>query len=187
MHTIVTYAVIAATAYLGTMMDNFIAFTAQLALAPAHQRPRLAVATTVAIATLIIVSGLVGNFLHAFPLRLVGLLALAPWVLAVRQWRRRDANTSTSAHGVVMTYLSTLGLGGDNVAIWSPLFCAGGLGHDTIYLIVFIVGQAIFLGLAVFIARHRLVRTWVATWGPWGTIILYGLLGFVILLLCHDL
>ena len=119
-------------------------------------------------------------------MRWVGLLAVAPWALAWRNWRHRHHEVDESARrGTLTTFLITLGLGGDNLAVWIPLLRASGMMRGFALCAIFAFWQVLFVGLSWALATHPRVVDWGQRGGryfiPW----LYGALGFVILHECH--
>ncbi len=127
MHSIVVLLLVGSFAYIGTMIDNLFAFAAQLTLTPRSHFSSTTLAQSAGVVVLVGLAAAVGSTLNVLPVRWVGVLALAPWALAWRNWRhRRDETSASSRRGAVTTFLITLGLGGDNLAVWIPLLRANG-------------------------------------------------------------
>ena len=172
-------------AYVATMIDNFAAFTTQLALAPSERFRALAQSQSAAVALLVGVAAFLGSLLHVIPLAVFALGAAAPWWLGWHAWRHRhEVDDEPGAKRVVTVFLVTLALGGDNVAVWIPLFRLYGVAGLSLTLVTFAVCHVFFLVIARFLAIHPVVREksdrvsrLIAPW-------LYGLLGIVILLEC---
>jgi cadmium resistance protein CadD (predicted permease) len=107
--------------FFGTMLDNAFAFAAQLVVSPRTQHRRLGVAQWWGVVGLVGVSLAVGTVLAVLPLHAVAVLAVAPLAFAVHAWRRPPEVRATPRRGALTTILVTIALGGDNVAVWSPL------------------------------------------------------------------
>ena len=179
---------VAALAYLGTMVDNYFAFAAQLVLTPPERHRRVAWAQVLGVAALVGIAGAVGSALSAVPLRLVGVLALAPFALAVHAWRRRRVPAREQyRRGVTTTFLATLALGGDNVAVWIPLLRATGLEGALAMLATFAVLELVFVTSAQRLATRPSVVTWGTRYAPRLVPIVYAALGVLILVECHTL
>ena len=124
--------------------------------------------------------------LHVIPLRWVGLLALAPWTLAWHSWRHRHDEVATSVRrGVITTFLVTLGLGGDNLAVWIPILRAASLEHEITLCLVFALWQVAFVVVTWALATHPRVVSWGRTGGRYFVPWLYAALGVVILFECR--
>ena len=130
MHTILSVVVVAVLAFLGTMFDNFFAFSAQLLVTDEKRVRRVSYAQALGVATLLILAGGIGSLLTPIPLPWVGLLCLAPWALAWHAWRHRTKEPGeVFRRGALTTFAMTLALGGDNLAVWIPLLRADGFFH----------------------------------------------------------
>ena len=188
MHTLLALILVGSIAYVGTVIDNLFAFAAQLTLTPRERFSIVTVAQSTGIVALVGLAAAVGSSLDVLPVRWVGLLALAPWALAWRNWRhRREEVMESPRRGALTTFLITLGLGGDNLAVWIPLLRANGLAHELALCAIFAVWQGLFVVLSWALATHPRVVEWGRRSGrrvvPW----LYVVLGFVILYECHVL
>ena len=188
MSTFFTTAVVASAAYVGTMLDNLFAFSTQLALTPRDKFRSLSGWQSAAIAGLVLAAAVVGAALTVVPLRLIGLLAVAPFWLGWRGWQSRlDPAPESHVRRAITPFAVTLALGGDNLAVWIPLFRANDAFHLTVVIIIFALWQCLFTVLAWALASHPRVRAFGARWSrqllPW----LYALLGVVILIECHTL
>ncbi len=168
--------------YVGTMSDNLLAFSAQLALTPEEKRGAVSSAQSAGVGVLVIASLVLGNILRILPLAAFSLCALAPWALAVQAVRHRHDGYVSSRRGVTATFVSTLALGGDNVAVWTPLLRAGGFIHGGVVLAVFTGCQILFVSLARRLVRHPRISQWAERVGHWVLPLVYVLLGVVILL-----
>lgn len=186
MHSLVALVLLGSFAYVGTMIDNFFAFAAQLTLTPRDQFRTITTAQTLGVAVLVGLAVAVGSSLGVVPIRLVGALAVAPWTLAWRHWHHRhDDIAQAPRRGVITTFVVTLGLGGDNLAVWIPLLRANGVVHTVALCVIFACCQVVFVGLSWALATHPRVVSWGQRSGPYFVPWLYVILGFVILAECH--
>ncbi|MDE3082984.1 MAG: cadmium resistance transporter [Acidobacteriota bacterium] len=179
---------VAALAYLGTMVDNYFAFAAQLVVTPPARHRRVAWAQVLGVGALVAIAAAVGSALSAVPLRVVGVLAVAPFALAVHAWRqRREPVREQYRRGATTTFLATLALGGDNVAVWIPLLRATGVDGALAMLATFAVLEFAFVTSAQTLATRPGVVAWGTRHAPRLVPIVYGALGVLILFECHTL
>ena len=183
MHSIIDVIVVASVGFLGTMFDNFFAFSAQLVVTDRARFRRVSWAQALGVFTLIIIAAGVGSVLAPIPTRWIGLLCVAPWVLAVHAWRRRDGPARTQfRRGSLTTYTMTLALGGDNLAVWIPLLRIGGSVGGITSAVVFLGWEVLFLLAAQTLAGHPRVVEWGKTRGPRLVPFVYLILGALILI-----
>lgn len=183
-----TLILLGSFAYIATMIDNLFAFAAQLTLTPRDRFALVVVAQSTGVVVLVGLATAVGSSLNVLPVRWVGLLAVAPWALAWRNWRARHHEVDKSARrGTLTTFLITLGLGGDNLAVWIPLLRASGPARGFALCAIFAFWQVLFVGLSWGLATHPRVVDWGQRGGRYFVPWLYGVLGFVILYECHLL
>jgi cadmium resistance protein CadD (predicted permease) len=187
-HTILSVIVVAILAFLGTMFDNFFAFAAQLIVTEKNRFRRVSYAQAFGMLTLLVVAGGIGTLLTPIPLPWVGILCLAPWALAVYAWRHRDKVPSeVFRRGAVTTFAMTLALGGDNLAVWTPLLRADGFFHSLITVIVFAAMELVFIASAQRVAGHPRTVAWGTRHAPKFLPWLYFGLGVLILIECGSL
>jgi cadmium resistance protein CadD (predicted permease) len=185
-HTIVGVVLVASLAFLGTMVDNFFAFSAQLVLTEPARYRRVSWAQASALTVLVVIAGGVGTLLDVIPVRWIGLLCVAPFGFAIHAWRHREAPHEQFRRGAITTFVVTLALGGDNVAVWIPLFRATGLRHGLVALATFAVWDLLFLFSARKLATHPRVVEWGRSHMPGLMPYIYVLLGVLILVECHT-
>jgi cadmium resistance protein CadD (predicted permease) len=187
-HSAFALILVGSFAYIGTMIDNLFAFAAQLTLTTRERFSLVTMAQSAGVVVLVGLAAAVGSSLTVLPIRVVGVLALAPWALAWRNWRhRRDDIVESPRRGAVTTFLVTLGLGGDNLAVWIPLLRANGVVHEFALCVVFAVCQVLFIALSWTLATHPRVVAWGQRGGRYFVPWLYVGLGLVILFECHLL
>ena len=169
------------------MFDNFFAFAAQLVVTEPARFRRVGWAHALAIATIVVLASGLGSLLAPIPLRWIGLLCVAPFAFAVHSWRHRTKARGQFRRGSVTTFALTIGLGGDNLAVWIPLFRANGAAHALVTVATFALWEMVFLFSAVKFATHPRIVRWgndhAATFMPY----MYVLLGVLILIECHTI
>lgn len=188
MRGLLDVAGVGSLAFVGTMFDDYFAFGAQLLVTDRSRYRRVATGQALGVAALVVVSAGVGSLLAPVPLRAIGLLCVAPFALALHAWRhRRDERRTAYRRGAVTTFVLTLGLGGDNVAVWTPLLRARGVLGGLGVVAAFAAWEAIFVASAVALAAHPRVVDWGARRGPLLVPWVYLGLGVLILAECHTL
>ncbi len=185
MHTIIGVIVVGSFAFVGTMIDNFFAFAAQLALTDQKRFQRVSNAHALGVFSLIVIAAGIGTLLTSIPLRWVGVLCVAPWALGVHAWRQRNAPLSEQfRRGALTTFTLCVALGGDNIAVWIPLLRANGRWHELLVVIVFAMWEVLFILGAQKVATHPRVIALGTKYGrasiPW----IYAALGVLILVEC---
>ena len=188
MHALVSDVAVASLAYVGTMFDNYFAFAAQLVVTARERYRRVAWAQALGVVVLVVIALGVGTALAAVPLRLVGLLALAPWGLAWHAWRHRgDEAPDVFRRGATTTFLATLALGGDNLAVWIPLLRARGVAGAAVMVATFAVLEVAFLSSSQYLASRPRVVAWGTRRASSLVPVIYAALGVLVLLECHTL
>ncbi|MEI8126962.1 MAG: hypothetical protein WCG86_03990 [Actinomycetota bacterium] len=187
MHRILLTLFVGFAAFVGTMTDNFAALVGQLALTDRSRHRRLAISHGLAIAVLIIASSLIGGVLISLPVQLVGVLALAPFALAVVAWRNRNKVDAQFKRGATTTFLVAVALGGDNLAVWIPLLRAAGTGREVVLAVTLLASEGLLLLLALQIVRINFLASRLSGLTRHLTPVLYVLLGFLVLWQCHLL
>jgi cadmium resistance protein CadD (predicted permease) len=97
------------------------------------------------------------------PLSHIGLLGLAPIAIGAKKlWdARRGAAVTVEAKrhaaGIVAVALVTIANGGDNIAVYTPLFASRGAGDIAVFLAVFLAMTGIWCLLARWIVRHPMI------------------------------
>jgi len=187
-HTIGGVIVVASFAFVGTMFDNYFAFAAQLVVTERSRFRRVGRAQVLGVASLLVVAAGVGSLLAPIPVRWIGVLCVAPWALALHAWRHRtDPRKEQYRRGAMTTYIVTLALGGDNLAVWIPLLRSQGVGAGLGSVAVFAVWEILFVSSASAVAGHPRVVTWGAKWAPTLVPWIYLALGVLIPIECHTL
>jgi cadmium resistance protein CadD (predicted permease) len=172
---------VAAAAFVGTNVDNTVVAMAMVAGAPLDRARRIAIGQVVGFVLLVVVAGAAAALLFEFSTAVVGLLGLVPLALGVRGLvllaRHRDGDAATEApgastrtgrrfrpeqravgRGFTAAALVTVAAGGDNLAVYIPLFRVGGATNIGIIAAVFVVGEALVTWLILTGGRHPKVR-----------------------------
>jgi cadmium resistance protein CadD (predicted permease) len=178
--------VVASLAYLGTMCDNFVAFTAQLSLTERARYRRLTTAQVTGVLAMVAIAFALGRVLKAIPLGWFALLALAPFGFAVHAWRVRHREPAAHQHGALAIFVLTVSIGGDNIAVWTPLFRGGGLAHGALALGAFAVWEVVFVAASRALSVHRRVVAWSVAHAPRVMPVVYAGLGVLVLVECHP-
>jgi len=160
MHDVIVAVAIGVGAFVGTMVDNFFAFAAKLVLTEPKRFRRVSYAHVIGVLVLLIGSAAVGSALNFISLEWIGVLAVAPLALAWHGWRHRN-ELSPQRRGATTTFLVTVGLGGDNLAIWIPILRAQGVLRGIAVALTILV---LDIG-AVFLARYVVKRPSVIQFG----------------------
>jgi cadmium resistance protein CadD (predicted permease) len=104
-------------------------------------------------------------------------LGLLPLALGLRAgwkvWReRRNGDNDEpgkagagSGPGLLAVAAVTFANGGDNIGVYVPVFTVSGVGGMSVYVIVFLIGVAIWCGAGWFLATRPLVAKTVSRWG----------------------
>lgn len=187
MHTILGVVLVASFAFLGTMFDNFFAFAAQLVVTEPTRFRQVSWAQALAVASIVLLASGVGSLLAPIPLRWIGLLCVAPFAFALHSWRHRSPAREQYRRGSVATFAITMSLGGDNLAVWIPLFRANGVVHAFLAIATFTLWEIVFLFSAIKFASHPRVVRWgnehASTFMP----LVYVFLGVLILIECRTI
>jgi cadmium resistance protein CadD (predicted permease) len=187
MHDLGAAVAISAFAFVATMLDNFVDFSAQLSITDRPRRGRASLGQFVGVVVLISMSVVVAGALGEVPLTWVGILAAAPLALAVHAWLNRRREPHRVKRGMVTTMVVTIALGGDNLAGWIPILRAGGLSRGPVTVGVFVVLDLVLVGAARLCASHPAVVSAGERIVPVATPILYVVLAIVILWECNWL
>jgi len=184
-HSLSVTIAVGTLAFIGTMFDNFFAFAAQLALTPREHYKKVSTAQVLGVMSLILIGAIVGSVLLSVPTRWIGVLALAPWALAVHGWQHRgDPVRDQYRRGAITTFTITLALGGDNLAVWIPLLRANGAAREVLTIALFALWEAVFILSAQSLAGHPRVISWGSRYGRSLMPIVYLGLGILVLLEC---
>jgi cadmium resistance protein CadD (predicted permease) len=168
---------VALAAFVGTNIDNCLVTMAMVAGAPLERAHRIAAGQVLGFALLVAVAAGAAAVLFEFSAAAVGLLGLVPLAIGVRglvglrrqrvapelgeagdgrhRWRPADRRVGRS---LIAAALVTVGAGGDNLAVYIPLFRVGGVTNFAIIAVVFVVGEVAVTALILAGGRHPKAR-----------------------------
>ncbi len=187
MQSILGVVVVASLGFVGTMFDNFFAFSAQLLVTEPSRYRRVGEAQAIGVVALVGLAAGLGSLLAPVPLPWVGLLCIAPFAFAVHAWRRRVVPREHHRRGALTTFVVTLGLGGDNLAVWIPLLRANGVARALVTVATFALWEAVFLFSAWRLVNHPRIAAWGGAHAPALVPYVYVGLGVLILFECRTI
>jgi cadmium resistance protein CadD (predicted permease) len=179
----------AAGAFASTNLDNAVVTVAMVASAPPDRARRIAAGQLIGFVALVL--GAIGMALLLFEIstRVVGLLGLVPLTLGLRGLiglRHTESRARLSrrafGNGFFAASLVTIGAGGDNLAVYIPLFRVARVRGSLASLLIFAVGETL---LTLFIVRaggHPRVRGAISSIGVVTTPVLYCAIGVLVLI-----
>jgi len=185
-HSIVGVIVLSSLAFVGTMSDNFLAFGAQLVVTDASRVARVCRAQALAVGTIVIMASALGSVFAPVPVRWLGVLCVAPFYFAWHAWQHRHEVREQFRRGAVTTFTVTLAIGGDNLAVWTPLFRSSGVAKSFLVVATFALWEVLFLVAVRRLAQHPRVVTWGTRVAPHVTPVVYFLLGILVLVECRS-
>jgi cadmium resistance protein CadD (predicted permease) len=174
---------VAAAAFVGTNVDNTAVAMAMVAGAPLERARRIAIGQVFGFVVLVMVAAAGAALLFEFSTAVVGLLGLVPLAIGVRGLvllaGRRDGDAAADAaadstrqrrrrrfrpeqravgRGFTAAALVTIAAGGDNLAVYIPLFRVGGATNIGATAAVFVTGEALVTWLILAGGRHPKAR-----------------------------
>ena len=177
---------VAAAAFVGTNVDNTVVAMAIVAGAPLERARRIAVGQVIGFVVLVAVAAAAAAVLFEFSTAVVGLLGLVPLAIGVRglvglirrhpdgvskgdvaagpgtqqraRARRRRPEDRAVGRSLTAAALVTIAAGGDNLAVYIPLFRVGGATNVGAIVAVFIVGEALVTWVILAGGRHPKAR-----------------------------
>jgi cadmium resistance protein CadD (predicted permease) len=177
---------IAVAAFAGTNVDNCVVTTAMVAGAPLERAHRIAAGQVAGFCVLVAASAAAAAVLFEFSPAVVGLFGLVPLAIGLRGLfglRQADAGrvdalrgSATARHqdppvrrghiaqravgrSFTAAAVVTLAAGGDNLAVYIPLFRVGGGTRLVAVAGVFVLGEVAVTGLVLWAGRHARART----------------------------
>ncbi len=186
------FAVVLAAAVLFavTNVDDLLVLTVLNATSRAGGRPRrwqIWAGQYAGFAVLVAVSVAVAAGLALVPVRRLWLLGLLPLGLglgklaaAIRARRSGRAASPTVAAGLAGVIGLTIANGGDNIAVYTPVFRTSGVTGTAIIIAVFMAGVGLYCLASSRIAAQRAVTQALRRWGQWAVPVVFIGLGFYI-------
>lgn len=171
---------VAAAAFVGTNIDNAVVTMALVAGAPLERAHRIAAGQVIGFAVLVAVAAAAAALLFEFSAAVVGLLGLVPLALGLRglvalgrsrrgeehpdetgRGRKRRLRPEERAVGRSLTAaaLITISAGGDNLAVYIPLFRVGGATNVGVILAIFVLGEVLITWIVLAGGRHPRARS----------------------------
>jgi cadmium resistance protein CadD (predicted permease) len=180
---------VAAVAFVGTNIDNAVVTMAMVASAPAERARRIVAGQLIGFAILVGAAAATAVALFEFSARTIGLLGLVPlalglrglWLLRHRENRARTARRAVGS-GVLAAMVVTIGAGGDNLAVYIPLFRVAGATNIVAVVLVFVVGEVLLTMAVLRSGGHPRTRAAVTHFGVVATPLLYCAIGVLVLL-----
>lgn len=196
---------IATAAFVGTNVDNTVVTAALVAGAPLDRAHRIAAGQVVGFVAVVCVAGAAAALLFEFSPAAVGLLGFVPLAIGVRgligllgrggtgegrigsRWRRRPATDRAVGRSLTAAALVTLAAGGDNLAVYIPLFRLGGAGKLSAIALVFAAGEVGVTAAILAAGRHPGARSVMTRLGEVAVPLLLCAVGVLVLLTAGTL
>jgi cadmium resistance protein CadD (predicted permease) len=180
---------VATTAFVATNIDNALVTLAMVAAAPPKRARRIVAGQIIGFVVVVMAAGATAIALFEISPKLVGLLGLVPLLQGVRGLlmvrhpeRRRQLSARAVGAGIISAALITVGAGGDNLAVYIPLFRVAGAANIVSIMIVFALGEAILTLGVIRIGQHHRIRDAATRVGVFAAPVLYCVIGLVVLL-----
>jgi cadmium resistance protein CadD (predicted permease) len=179
---------LAAGAFAGTNIDNAVVTVAMVATAPPERVRRIVTGQVLGFVALVLGAIAMALVLFEIPTRVIGLLGLVPLALGIRGliglrheegWERLTKRAFGS--GVIAATLITIGAGGDNLAVYIPLFRVVRVRGTLGALLIFAAGEALLTLFVLRAGRHPRVRTAATAIGVVAAPLLYCAIGILVL------
>jgi len=185
-NAVVSTLAVALGAFAGTNLDNLLALSGQLATTEESRHRRIAEGQVAATVVILGLSALAGVAFATVPARLVGLLGLVPIGLGLRSAillvrHRADDRSVPAVGGLVSSFLVTLAIGADNVAVYVPVLATGTALAAGASLAVWLACDLGLVGVAAWLGRHPSTERVVERLGPLALPVLYVVIGVVVL------
>ena len=123
-----------------------------------------------------------------FSPRAVGFLGLVPLAIGIRGLLRLRSGSEGAVtrravgSGFIAAMLVTIAAGGDNLAVYIPLFRVGGIARSGIIAVVFVLGEVAVTVLALLGGGHPRARAVMARFGVVAVPVLLCVIGVLVLL-----
>lgn len=179
---------VAATAFVGTNVDNALVTLAMVAAAPEGKARRIAAGQVLGFVVLVLAAGATAIALFEISPKVVGLLGLVPLLLGLRGLfmvrhpeRRKQLSERAVSGGLFTAAFVTVGAGGDNLAVYIPLFRVAGATNIFSISLVFVLGELLVTFMVLRMGGHPRVREVANRIGVLATPVLYCLIGVLVL------
>jgi cadmium resistance protein CadD (predicted permease) len=179
---------LAAGAFVATNLDNAVVTMAMVAAAPPESARRIVIGQVIGFSVLVLGALGMALLLFEIPTRVIGLLGLVPLGLGIRgllglrhlEGRSRLERRAFGS-GVVAAILITIGAGGDNLAVYIPLFRVARVGGSAETVGIFAIFELLLTLFALRVGRHPRVRAVVTSVGVFAAPVLYCVVGVLVL------
>jgi cadmium resistance protein CadD (predicted permease) len=191
---------VAVTAFVGTNIDNCVVTATMVAGAPLHRSHRIAAGQVVGFVVVVAVAAAAAAVLYEFSPAAVGLLGLVPLAIGLRgialllrhrgpdasdaapaRKGRRPATDRAVGRGFTAGLLVTIAAGGDNLAVYIPLFREGGTANLITLVVVFALGEVAVTMVVLAAGRHPRARAFMAKLGAFAVPLLLCGIGILVL------
>ena len=186
MNAALTTVLLALGAFVGTNLDNLLALSGQLATTEHSRHRRIIEGQVAATVVLLAFSALAGVAFATVPGRLLGLLGLVPIALGVRAVvlllrQRADDRSMPAVGGLISSFLVTVVIGADNVAVYLPVLATSTMVAAIACLVIWLACDVGLISLAAWLGRHPATERVVERAGPIALPVLYIVIGVVVL------
>jgi cadmium resistance protein CadD (predicted permease) len=196
---------IATAAFVGTNVDNTVVTATLVAGAPLERAHRIAAGQVVGFLALVCIAGTAAALLFEFSPAAVGLLGFVPLAIGVRgliglldrrgsregrpasRWRRRPATDRAVGRSLTAAAFVTFAAGGDNLAVYIPLFRQGGAAKLSAIALVFAAGEVGVTAAILAAGRHPRARSVMTRLGAVAVPLLLCAVGVLVLLTAGTL
>ena len=185
---------VATAAFVGTNVDNTLVVMAMVAGAPTERAPRIAAGQVVGFVVLVAAALAGAAVLFEFSARVVGLLGLVPLAIGLRglvmlrpgtgserAGRRPAAADRAVGRSLIAAALVTIATGGDNLAVYIPLFRVSGATRLGVIAVVFALGEVVVTAVVLAGGRHPRARAVMDRFGAVGVPVLLCGVGVLVL------
>lgn len=203
---------VAVAAFVGTNIDNGLVTMAMVAGAPLERAHRIAAGQVAGFVVLVAVSAAAAALLYEFSSAVVGLLGLVPLAIGLRgliglrgghgggaaqeasaadsavapgeegRPERRGITRRAVGRSFTAAALVTMAAGGDNLAVYIPLFRVGGAARLGVVAAVFVAGEVALTALVLGGGRHPRARGLMIRLGSVAVPVLLCCIGVLVLL-----
>ena len=185
---------VATAAFVGTNVDNTLVVMAMVAGAPAERSHRIAAGQVVGFVVLVAAALAGAAVLFEFSARVVGLLGLVPLAIGLhglvmlrsgagskRTGPRPRPASRAVGRSLTAAALVTIATGGDNLAVYIPLFRVSGATRLGVIAVVFALGEVVVTAVVLAGGRHPGARAVMDRFGAVGVPVLLCGVGVLVL------
>lgn len=178
------------TAFISTNMDNLVLLLMTMG-EKKHKTLHVFVGYFICISFLVLVCFLCDSFTGLIPTEYVDYLGFIPITLGLiklyQLFRKNKEEVSqawmkTSKYGFLTVALLGIANGGDNVAVYIPLFADSSTSYDIVLIITFMAMTAVWCYLSLYISKRRVFGQYFGRYVPYVIPFFLVFIGFYILL-----